>query len=76
MVKATEKQNLIPKVNVSITHQLQKMRNVKKPNQIKTMTDDSKYYEKKYQCLNHLDNSESWVYIQYQGVVIRDTNDQ
>lgn len=38
MVKATEKQNLIPKVNVSITHQLQKMRNVKKPNQIKTMT--------------------------------------
>lgn len=30
MVKATEKQNLIPKVNVSITHQLQKMRNVKK----------------------------------------------
>lgn len=74
MVKATEKQNLIPKVNVSITHQLQKMRNVKKPNQIKTMT--ANIMKKKYQCLNHLDNSESWVYIKYQGVVIRDTNDQ
>lgn len=46
MVKATEKQNLIPKVNVSITHQLQKMRNVKKPNQIKTMTANCKMKKK------------------------------
>lgn len=38
MVKAIEKQNLIPKVNVSSLTSLKKMRNVKKPNQIKTMT--------------------------------------
>lgn len=45
MVKATEKQNLIPKVNVSITHQLQKMRNVKKTKSNKNH--DSKWDEKK-----------------------------
>lgn len=49
MVKATEKQNLIPKVNVSITHQLEKMRNVKKTKSNKNH--DSKYYEKKIPML-------------------------